>query len=454
MPLCDLEGFAAAIDALECMHAYGRVTEITGLLLKVSGLRVSVGEACLIHGEDGELPVPAEVVGFKDGQSLLMAIGDQAGIRPGSRVQAIGKKLSITVGPSLVGRVLDYLGNPMDGKGPVTGEQYPLFSYSPHPLKRRRIHDPIDLGVRSINGLLTVGKGQRLGIMSGSGVGKSVLMGMMSKFTAADVNVIGLIGERAREVREFIERDLGPEGLKRSVVIVSTSEQPPLAKVRSAFTATSVAEYFRSQGKDVLLLMDSLTRVCMAQREIGLAIGEPPTAKGYTPSVFALIPRILERAGTTEAKGSITGLYTVLVEGDDFNEPIADASRSVLDGHFVLTRELAIENHFPAIDVLQSKSRVMTDIADPKHLQFANKFLETLANYRRAEDLINLGAYKKGSNPKIDYAIEMIEPMRAYLRQGMNDRKDFSDSLQGLYHLFEKQPQPHPQPPVPAGQKR
>lgn len=438
-----LDEFARSIEGIECMCAFGRVTEITGLLLKVSGLRVSVGEACMIHSDDQE-PVPAEVVGFKDGQSLIMAIGEQAGIRPGSRVQAIGRKLSITVGPAMVGRVLDYLGNPMDGKGPIIGEQYPLFTQSPHPLKRRRIHDPMDLGVRAINGLLTVGKGQRLGIMAGSGVGKSVLLGMMSKFTAADVNVIGLIGERAREVREFIERDLGPEGLKRSVVIVSTSEQPPLAKVRSAFTATAVAEYFRAQQKDVLLLMDSLTRVAMAQREIGLAIGEPPTAKGYTPSVFAMIPKILERAGTSDSKGSITGLYTVLVEGDDFNEPIADASRSVLDGHFVLTRELAIENHFPAIDVLQSKSRVMSDIVDPKHMQFAGRFLETLANYRRAEDLINLGAYKKGSNPKIDFSIEMIEPMRNFLRQGMNDRKDFADSLQGLYMMFDKAQQQHP----------
>jgi flagellum-specific ATP synthase len=304
-------------------------------------------------------------------------------------------------------------------------------------MERQRINEPIDLGIRAINGLLTCGKGQRMGIMAGSGVGKSVLMGMIAKYTEADLTVIALIGERGREVREFIEKDLGEEGLERSIVVVSTSEQPPLAKVRAAFTATAIAEYFRGQGRDVLLLMDSLTRIAMAQREIGLAIGEPPTAKGYTPSVFALLPKLLERAGNDGGKGSITGLYTVLVEGDDFTEPITDAARAILDGHIALSRELAMENHYPAIDVLRSVSRLMPDIVDPRQKEYAGKFVETLARYNKLEDMINLGMYKTGSNVQVDYAIEMIEKLKSYLRQGMDEKRDYSDCLQGLYCLFD-----------------
>jgi flagellum-specific ATP synthase len=366
-----------------------------------------------------------------------MAIGDLSDIRSGSRVLPVGKKVSIRVSPSLVGRVINDRGEPIDGKGPIGGTDYPLNATTPHPLKRRRITEPIDLGVRAINGLLTCGKGQRIGIMAGSGVGKSVLLGMMAQYTAASVNVIAMIGERGREVREFIEKDLGEEGLKRSIIVVSTSEQPPLAKVRGAFAATAIAEYFRDRGEDVLLLMDSLTRVAMAQREIGLATGEPPTSKGYTPSVFALLPKLLERVGTSEGKGSITGLYTVLVEGDDLSDPVSDSARSILDGHIVLSRELAMENHYPAIDVLQSISRVMPDVVDAKHKELASRFMETMAIYKKAEDMINLGAYKEGSNPKIDSAIGMIDKLKAYLRQGMHDRRDLADSLQGLHFLFE-----------------
>jgi flagellum-specific ATP synthase len=304
-------------------------------------------------------------------------------------------------------------------------------------LKRLRISEPIDLGIRAINGLLTTGKGQRIGIMAGTGVGKSVLLGMMARYTAAPVVVVALIGERGREVREFLEKDLGEEGLKKSVVIVSTSEQPPLAKVRGAFAATAIAEYFRGRGDDVLLLMDSLTRVAMAQREIGLATGEPPTARGYTPSVFALLPRLLERVGTSEGTGSITGIYTVLVEGDDLSEPVADSTRSVLDGHIVLSRELAMENHYPAIDVLQSISRVMPDIAEPSHREYASRFIETMAVYKKFEDMINLGAYKNGSNPRIDNAVKMVDRLKAYLRQPMHERRDFRESVQELGKIFD-----------------
>jgi len=435
MALIDLAPYIDAIADTEPMKVYGRVIEITGIIVKATGVKASIGESCRIIS--GNVALDAEVVGFRDGKVLLMAIGDLSDIRSGSRVLPVGKKVSIRVSPSLVGRVINDRGEPIDGKGPIGGTDYPLTSTTPHPLKRRRITEPIDLGVRAINGLLTCGKGQRIGIMAGSGVGKSVLLGMMARYTAASVNVIAMIGERGREVREFIEKDLGEEGLKRSIVVVSTSEQPPLAKVRGAFAATAIAEYFRDRGEDVLLLMDSLTRVAMAQREIGLATGEPPTSKGYTPSVFALLPKLLERVGTSEGKGSITGLYTVLVEGDDLTDPVSDSARSVLDGHIVLSRELAMENHYPAIDVLQSISRVMPDIVDARHKELASRFMETMAIYKKAEDMINLGAYKEGSNPKIDLAVRMIDKLKAYLRQGMHDRRDLADSLQGLHFLFE-----------------
>ena len=437
MGTIEMSSYHEALERARPLRVHGKVSEVTGLLIKASGLKLGVGEACRILTGEAP-PVDAEVVGFRDGEVLLMAVGELQGIRPGSSVVPLGRRVAVRVGPALVGRVLDDKGSPIDGKGPVEGcFDYPIFAASPNPLTRRRITEPIDLGIRSINGLVTCGKGQRVGIMSGSGVGKSVLLGMMAKYTGAEVNVIALVGERAREVREFLEKNLGPEGLARSVVVVTTAEAPPLAKVRAAFTATAIAEYFRDEGKDVLLLMDSITRVAMAQRQIGLAVGEPPTAKGYTPSVFAILPKVLERVGTTEGEGSITGLYTVLVEGDDFSEPVADAVRAIVDGHIVLTRELAVQNHYPAVDVLQSKSRVMPDIVDPRHMEYAGKFMETIATYRKVEDMINLGAYKEGSSEKVDRAIGLIDGLNGYLRQGLDDRRDFADSLQGLYCLFD-----------------
>ncbi len=437
MTTIDLSPYITIVNNSAPLKIYGRIVEITGLTIKATGLNVSIGEACKIYSDNAP-PVDAEVVGFKNGKVVLMATGEISGIRHGSRVLPLGKNISVKVSDELIGRVVDEAGNPIDGKGPIHGIDYPLFSSSSNPLTRQRIKEPIDLGIRAINGLLTCGKGQRVGIMAGSGVGKSVLLGMIAKYTEAAVNVIALIGERGREVREFIERDLGEEGLKKSIVVVSTSEQPSLAKVRGAFTATAIAEYFRSCKKDVLLLMDSLTRTAMAQREIGLAVGEPPTTKGYTPSVFALLPKLLERVGTAEDEGSITGLYTVLVEGDDLSEPVADMSRSVLDGHIVLSRELAMENHYPAIDILQSISRVMPHIVDARHKEYNGKFIEAFSTYKKFEDMINLGAYKKGSNPNVDYSIKIIDKLKSYLRQDMDNKRDYADSLQGLYFIFDE----------------
>ncbi|MFA5073262.1 MAG: FliI/YscN family ATPase [Nitrospirota bacterium] len=441
MPLVDLAPCIQAVPATDPLKVYGRVVEITGIIIKATGVKASIGESCSILS-DG-VAMDAEVVGFKDGKVLLMAVGDLSSVKSGSRVLSTGKKVAIKVSQDLIGRVVNDRGEVIDGKGHISGKACALSCMTPHPLKRKRISEPIDLGIRAINGLLTCGKGQRIGIMSGSGVGKSVLLGMMAKYTEASVNVIALIGERGREVREFIEKDLGEEGLRKSVVVVSTSEQPPLAKVRGALAATAIAEYFRDRGENVLLLMDSLTRVAMAQREIGLAVGEPPTSKGYTPSVFALLPKLLERVGTSEGRGSITGIYTVLVEGDDLADPIGDSARSILDGHIVLSRDLAMENHYPAIDVLQSISRVMPDIVDERHREYASKFIEVMATYKKFEDMINLGAYKSGSNPRVDHAIKMVDTLKGYLRQRMNERRDIADSLQGLYFVFKEEENIH-----------
>jgi len=433
----DLSACLRAVERSEPLRIYGKIVEITGLLIKATGLSVSIGEACEIYS-DGGPPIEGEVVGFRDGKALLMAIGDLSRIKLGSRVHSVGKKVFIRVGPEIIGRVIDGTGNPIDGKGPLVGEEHPLFDVSPDPLRRRRITHPIDLGIRALNGLLTCGKGQRIGIMAGPGVGKSVLLGMIAKYTDASVNVIALTGERGREVREFIDRNLGEEGMRKSVVVVSTSEQPALMKLRAAFTATAIAEYFRNRGHDVLLFMDSLTRVAMAQREIGLALGEPPTTKGYTPSLSTILSKLLERAGTREGKGSITGMYTVLVEGDDLSDPVADASMAILDGHIVLSRDLAVENQYPAIDILRSISRVMPDIVEPAHKAAASRFRELLATFRKHEDMISIGAYKEGSNPKIDRAIRMIERLKGYLRQGENESRNFDESVAQLYRLFEE----------------
>jgi flagellum-specific ATP synthase len=376
-------------------------------------------------------------VGFKENKILLMPLGDTKGIVPGCRIIPLGNSAQVRVGKKLLGRVLDGLGNPIDDKGPIDfEEEYPMYGVSPHPLLRRRISEPIDVGIRAINALLTLGKGQRMAIFSGSGVGKSVLLGMMARHTIAQVSVIALIGERGREVREFIERDLKKEGLQRSVVIVATSDQPPLIRIRGAYLSTAIAEYFRDQGNDVLLMMDSITRLAMASREVGLAIGEPPTSKGYTPSVFAQLPKLLERVGMTPDRGSITGLYNVLVEADDVNDPIADTIRSIVDGHIVLSRELANQNHYPAIDILGSISRVMVDIVDQDHLSARNQLVSSMATYKKAEDLIQIGAYVEGSNPQIDDSIKKLPEITTFLRQGINEKANFISSVSHLKSLF------------------
>ncbi len=419
----------------ETLKIYGRVQEITGLLIKVTGINPVIGESCRIITEQGF--ISSEVVGFRDGKILLMATDEMADIRPGARVFSEGKRSSVKVSDNLIGRIINARAEPIDGKGPIYGKDYPITGNRENPLKRKRITEPLDLGIRVINGLLTCGKGQRMGIMAGSGVGKSVLLGMIARYTAAPVTVIALIGERAREVKDFIEKDLGEKGLEKSVIVVSTAQDTPLSKVRAAFTATTIAEYFRDMGYDVLLLMDSLTRVAQAQREIGIATGEPPASKGYTPSVFTLLPRLLERAGNFE-RGSITGIYTVLIEGDDLTDPVADSARAILDGHIVLSRELAMEGLYPAIDVLQSISRLMPDLAQGLHRECAMRFIDTYSTYKKFEDMISLGAYKEGSNPRVDYAIKMYDSMRSYIRQDMNEQRDLADSIQDLILLFDR----------------
>jgi flagellum-specific ATP synthase len=397
-----------------------------------------LGTVCDIYSTNKNTTIAAEVSGFKDNKVLLMPLEEIHGIAPGCKVVARQQRAVLPVGSGLLGRVIDGLGNPIDGKGSIKTEcEYPIYATALNPLQRKRIRQPLDLGIRAINGLLTVGCGQRVGVFAGSGVGKSVLLGMIARKTKADVNVIALIGERGREVNEFIDKELGPEGLSRSVIVVATSDRLPLIRMRGAFIATAIAEFFRDQGRDVNLMMDSVTRFAMAQREIGLALGEPPTTKGYTPSVFTILPKLLERAGTSANNGTITGLYTVLVEGDDSNEPIADAVRSILDGHINLSRDLAMQNHYPAIDVLGSISRVMVDVVADDHRKKADQFKEILATYRKAEDLINIGAYVSGSNAKIDYAIEMIDRINSYLRQDLNETVLFDDSISQLEALFE-----------------
>lgn len=403
-------------------------------MITSEGPRARIGELCLIETQAGEA-VRAEVVGFRESKVLLMPLGDMNGISPGADVIATGRVLEVEVGSELLGRVLGGLGQPMDDKGPVkSGIFYPIYNQPPDPLRRKRIDQVLPTGIKAIDGLLTCGRGQRIGIFSGSGVGKSTLLGMIAREAASDINVIALIGERGREVRDFLEKDLGPEGLARSVVVVATSDQAPLVRVRGALVATAIAEYFRDQGKDVLLLMDSVTRFAIAQREIGLATGEPPTTRGYTPSVFALLPRLLERSGTS-ACGSITGLYTVLVEGDDMNEPIADAVRGILDGHIVLSRDLAAQGHYPAIQVLGSISRVMTDLITPAQRQAAQKLREMLATYEKSEDLIKIGAYVSGTNPQLDYAIAHRDQVLAFLRQNVREHYNFADVIRQLESL-------------------
>ena len=416
----------------------GKVAKVVGLTVESIGPVAKLNDLCHIITQDKDQVINAEVVGFRDDRVLLMPYDQTAGVGLGSRVENTGAPLKVMVGDELLGKVLDGLGNPIDGSELHCSCGYSVQAQPPDPLTRELIDTVLPLGVKAVDGLITVGKGQRIGIFAGSGVGKSTLMGMFARNTKADINVIALIGERGREVREFIERDLGPEGMKRSVVVVATSDKPALIRKKAAMTATAVAEYFRDQGRDVLLMMDSLTRFSMAQREIGLASGEPPVSRGYPPSVYGEMPQLLERAGRSD-KGSITGLYTVLVDGDDFNEPIADTARSILDGHIVLDRKIAQKNHYPAIDVLQSISRVMSSIVDSQHKKAAGQLKNVLATYAEAEDLVNIGAYKAGSNPSIDYALSKIDAVNEFLQQDVYEKLSFEESIQRLEELFPEE---------------
>ncbi len=425
------------LNDIPTIKTYGRVVQVIGLIVEGIGPASAIGDICHLQRRNGFDPMPAEVVGFRDNRVLLMPLGDTRGIEPGCRITPTGFQAQAYVGKKLLGRVFNGLGDPIDGQGPIAfEEEYPLYAEAPHPLLRQRISEPIDVGIKAINALMTFGKGQRVAIFAGSGVGKSTLLGMMARHTTAQVNVVALIGERGREVREFIEKDLGEEGLKRSVVIVATSDQPPLVRIRGAYLATAIAEYFRDQNSHVLLMMDSITRLAMASREVGLAIGEPPTARGYTPSVFAQLPKLLERAGMTPNLGSITGIYTVLVEGDDMNDPIADTIRSIADGHIVLSRDLANQNHYPSIDVLSSISRVMGDVVGEDQIKVRGRLLTLMATYKKAEDLINIGAYTDGKNPKIDEAIQKMPAINSFLCQRIEERVSFQESVQRLKSLF------------------
>jgi flagellum-specific ATP synthase len=433
--MINLKEYSRIIKETNTIREIGKVIEIIGLIIEADGPKASIGDLCFIYTNLDEEPVWTEVVGFRQGKILLMPLGSMEGLQPGAIVVNSGAAMKIKVGEQLLGRVLDGLGRPIDNLGEINSQTLQsTHADAINPLKRKRIDEPLSLGIKSIDSFITVGKGQRLGVFAGSGVGKSTTLAMMAKNTSADVNVIALIGERGREVREFIEKTLGTEGMKRTVVVAATSEQPSLVKIKAAHVATSIAEYFRNTGRDVLFMLDSITRISMAQREVGLAIGEPPATRGYTPSVFALMPKLLERAGSNE-KGTMTGLYTVLVEGDDFNEPISDTARSILDGHIMLSRELAHRNHYPAIDVLQSISRVMPDITTDEHRKSAGKLRNLLAIYKKNEDLINIGAYVKGSDKQCDEAIRMIDKINVFLTQEISEKFNYTDTINELIKL-------------------
>jgi flagellum-specific ATP synthase len=433
-----LSGYFRKLQFIEPIKSTGSVTRAVGLVIESRGPAVSVGDLCYLVGRENDADTLLEVIGFRDGTVLSMPLGRMPAVRAGDTVVAAGSKAEVGVGEKLLGRVIDALGRPLDDLGPIEHDgSYPLHRESSNPLIRANICDSLSTGVRAIDGLLTIGAGQRMGIFGGSGVGKSTLLGMMAKNTTAQVNVIALIGERGREVREFVEKELGPEGMARSVVVASTSDESPLVRIRAALAATSIAEYFKDCGANVLLIMDSVTRFAMAQREIGIAAGEPPSSKGYTPSVFALLPRLLERAGNFSSGGSITGFYTVLVEGDDMNEPIADSVRSILDGHIVLSRALAAKNHYPCIDVLHSASRLFGEVTTPEHRSAAGRMRELLAAYEGAEDLIKIGAYQKGSNRMVDEAIAHYDSLISYLRQERSQGIELDASVDQLEQLFK-----------------
>lgn len=432
----EFDALTRVLDKADPYQPIGLVDQVIGLVIESRGPKAKIADVCLIETGDPYTPtIPAEVVGFKEGKLLLMPLGEMGNLSPGARVINTGHSFRVNVGPELMGRVLDGLGNPLDDRFPISKETaYHVHAHAPHPLKRKEITDPISLGIKSIDGFTTVGKGQRVGIFAGSGIGKSTTLGMIARNTEADLSVIALIGERGREVQDFIDNSLGAEGMKRSVVVVSTSEQPALMKIKAALVATTVAEYFRKEGNNVLLMMDSLTRVAMALREVGLAVGEPPTTRGYTPSVFAFMPKLLERSGTSDT-GSITGLYTVLVEGDDMNEPVADTVRGLLDGHIVLSRELAHQNHFPAVDVLGSISRLMNQIASKEHRDAAGKIRDLMATYKRSEDLINIGAYAQGSNHKLDQAVALKDEIDKLLRQDVEANAPLEDTIAWMLRI-------------------
>ena len=436
------EKFSQIIEETNTIKEIGKVTQVISLIIESEGPQASIGDLCYIYPNDTSEPIWAEVVGFKQSEDgrvdklQLMPLGKMEGIQPGATVVNTGAPMKIKVGEQLLGRVLDGLGNPIDNLGEIRCQNYRSTKADIiNPLKRNRICEPLPLGIKSVDGFITVGKGQRMGIFAGSGVGKSTTMGMMAKNTTADVNVIALIGERGREVKEFIEDILGEEGMRRSVVVASTSDAPDLVKIKAAFVATTIAEYFRDKGLDVLFMLDSVTRIAMAQRQVGLSLNEPAATKGYPPSMFAIMPQLMERAGSND-KGTMTALYTVLVEGDDFNEPVSDTARSILDGHIMLSRELAHKNHFPAVDVLQSISRVMGDVTTKEHRAAAGKIRNLMAVYRKNEDLINIGAYIKGSNPECDEAIKFIDKINAFLKQSTTDKCVFEDTIEQLEHLL------------------
>lgn len=427
------------IDEIDSIKKYGKVKRIVGIMIESRGPQTSIGDVCFIYTKDNaSTPIMAEVVGFHNENVLLMPYTQPKNIGPGCKVEATNKSLTVKVGKELIGKVLDSLGNPLDDERLPKGlTAVPTEQDPPNPLKRPPIREKISIGVKAIDGLLSVGKGQRVGIFAGSGVGKSTLLGMIARNSEADLNVIALIGERGREVREFVEKDLGPEGLAKSIVVVATSDQPALQRIKGAYTATAICEYFRDRGMNVNLMMDSVTRVAMAQREVGLASGEPPTTKGYTPSVFAILPKLLERTGTNEL-GSITAFYTVLVDGDDFNEPIVDAVRGILDGHFVLDRSIAEQGRFPAINVLKSVSRVMNDIANQDHLEAASQVKKWLAKYEENKELIQIGAYKKGASREIDEAIQIYPQINEFLRQGIEEKVTAEETIEKLQALVYK----------------
>jgi flagellum-specific ATP synthase len=432
----DFSAYREALRRSDPVKSIGEVQKVIGLVIEASGPTVSLGELAQVRMSSNGRNLVAEAVGFRDDKVLFMPLGMADGIKMGDRIEALRTRPEVGVGREMLGRVVDALGRPIDGRGHFRCEaMYPIHRDASNPMQRRTISEPLATGVRTIDALLTCGKGQRIGIFSGSGVGKSTMLGMIARNTSAEVNVLALVGERGREVKEFIENDLGEEGLAHSVVVVSTSDMPPLLRIKAAFTANAVAEFFADQGKDVLLMMDSVTRFAMAQREVGLSVGEPPSSKGYTPSVFTLMPQLYERAGAFSGKGTITGFYTVLVEGDDLADPIADHSRAILDGHIILSRELATRNHYPAIDVLQSISRLMKVVATGDHNVAAGNFRDLLATFVRAEDMINIGAYKRGANPKIDAAIDKIDSFNTFMRQEVEDRCGLEEAVARLIKI-------------------